>query len=267
MLTVIKLGGGKGIDPGFLLDEIAAMKGKFILVHGASHELNELQQALGIPVETITSPSGFTSRRTTREVIELFEMAYCGKANKALVEGLQKRGVNAIGLSGIDGMLLTAKRNTAIKSAEGGKTKIIRDDLSGKPETANTTLLSSLLETGYVPVICPPAIAEGGIAVNVDGDLAAAVIAGKMNASALVFLSNVPGILREVGNNGSLIKKIRLPEFENSMKEFAKGRMKKKLLAAKIAIESGVEKVAIAGANTENPMANALNGVGTCITE
>jgi len=268
MLTVIKIGGGKGIKPEFLLREIANRKNeKFILVHGASHELNELQEALGVPVQTIKSPSGFTSRRTTREVIELFEMAYCGKANKAIVESLQKLGVNAIGLSGLDGRLLTAKRNTAIKSEENKKTKIIRDDLSGKPKTANSALLWGLLQKGYLPVVTPPAITDEGEAVNIDGDLAAAVIAGNMEADTLVFLSNVPGILKDVEDSNSLIERISLEEFDCSMKEYAMGRMKKKLLAAKQALESGVQNVVIASANTESPLEKALSGGGTWITQ
>ena len=98
--VVIKIGGGEGIDPCAAAPEIAGLVRsglRVVLVHGGSHETNELQAALGHPAQTIVSPSGNQSRRTDRRTLEIFEMAYCGKVNKGVVESLRTRGVDAVG--------------------------------------------------------------------------------------------------------------------------------------------------------------------------
>ena len=106
-----------------------------MLVHGGSAEANSLGEALGYPPRFITSPSGFTSRYTDRRTLEIFAMAVNGKVNSLLVEQLQTLGVNALGLSGLDGRLMLAARKDAIQSVENGKRKVIRDDYTGKIET------------------------------------------------------------------------------------------------------------------------------------
>ncbi|MBC8160073.1 MAG: [LysW]-aminoadipate kinase, partial [Roseiflexaceae bacterium] len=153
MTLVVKVGGGEGIDYGALCADLAAQwqaGTRAVLVHGGSHETNLLQERLGHPARFVTSPSGYTSRYTDRQTLEIFMMAYSGKMNKTIVERLQRLGVNAIGLSGIDGRLLEGQRKNAIRIVEDGKQKILRDDWTGTVERVNAPLLHMLLEHGYL---------------------------------------------------------------------------------------------------------------------
>jgi acetylglutamate/LysW-gamma-L-alpha-aminoadipate kinase len=93
-----------------------------VIVHGGSHRTNEVAAALGHPPRFVTSPSGYTSRFTDRATLEIFEMVYCGQVNKGLVERLQRRGVNAVGLSGIDGGLVA--RSAEKGDSGGGETAV-----------------------------------------------------------------------------------------------------------------------------------------------
>src|SRR5512140_1393801 len=157
-ITVVKLGGTEGVDFSAICADAAALlkQGqKLVLVHGGSAEANALGEALGAPPKFITSPSGYTSRYTDRKTLEIFVMAVNGKVNTLLVEQLQRLGVNALGLSGVDGRLMAATRKDTIQSVENGKRKIIRDDYTGKIENVNSARLNTFLEEGYTPVIAP----------------------------------------------------------------------------------------------------------------
>ena len=266
-MFVVKIGGGSGIaiEPAVAdLTEIIRAGRKVVLVHGASGETNVLAERLGKPPRFVTSVSGIESRYTDRETLEIFEMAYCGKGNKALVEAFQMRGVNAVGLSGLDGRVLEGKRKDTITILEGGKRKVLRGDYTGKVERVNVGLLTLLLDHGYLPVLCPPAASYEGEAVNVDGDTAAAMLAAALKAEEFVMLSNVPGLLRELGNPASLIPRIPARAIEEFM-SVAQGRMKRKLMAATIALGGGVGQVILADANRDRPVTAALEGRGTVI--
>ncbi len=263
---VIKVGGGEGIDPTNLTNEIAELTRsgiRVVLVHGGSHETNVLAEALGHPTQTITSPGGQQSRRTDRATLEIFEMVYCGKVNKAVVESLRAAGVDAIGLSGIDAGIWTGSRKSAIRAVdEEGRTFIVRDDLSGRVESVDAAFLETIMSLGRVPVLTPPAITPDGIAINVDADRAAAATAAALNADELLLLSNVPGLLRDHTDAGSLIESVDAEGIEIA-REAAKGRMKNKVLAAEEAITGGVSRVVIGSAGGEHPIANARAGRGT----
>lgn len=268
-MIVVKAGGGEGIHYESVCDEIAELHraGKQpILVHGGSHLTNELSEALGHSPQFVTSPSGFTSRFTDRRTMDIFMMAYCGQNNKQIVEGLQKRGVNAIGMCGIDGRLWVGKQKPAIRVVENGKTKILRGNLTGKVEHVNCELLRQLLDQGMLPVLCPPAVTEEGVAINVDGDRAAAITATQLKAEHLVILSNVPGVMKDVDDSDSLIREVLRSDLDEVSETFAKGRMKIKLLAAGSAIDGGVGRVIIADARPERCISLALAGHGTSIT-
>ena len=136
-ITVVKLGGTEGVDFSAICHDAAGLLAKgqrLVLVHGGSAEANQLGEALGYPPRFITSPSGYTSRYTDRRTLEIFAMSVNGKVNTLLVEQLQMLGVNALGLSGLDGRLMAATRKDTIQSVENGKRKIIRDDYTGKIE-------------------------------------------------------------------------------------------------------------------------------------
>ncbi|MCS6907819.1 MAG: [LysW]-aminoadipate kinase, partial [Anaerolineales bacterium] len=143
-LFVIKLGGTEGVDFRAICQDVAALLGegrRVVLVHGGSAEATALGESLGYPPRFITSPSGHTSRYTDRRTLEIFVMAVNGKINTFLVEQLQALGVNAVGLSGVDGRLLLAERKESIISVENGRRRIIRDDFSGKIEEVNVGFL------------------------------------------------------------------------------------------------------------------------------
>jgi acetylglutamate/LysW-gamma-L-alpha-aminoadipate kinase len=192
-------------------------------------------------------------------------MVYAGKMNKMLVEKLQKEGVNAIGLAGLDGRILEGPQKEALKIVEDGKKKILRGDLSGTIEKVNIDLLRLLLDNAYTPVLTPPAISYESIAINVDGDRCAAQIAIALRAERLVILSNVPGLLRDPEDPSSLITRVKRDEIDKFIQTYAQGRMKKKLLAAKEALQGGVQQVLLGGARTPAPLTQTLQGAGTKI--
>jgi [amino group carrier protein]-L-2-aminoadipate 6-kinase len=266
-MLLVKIGGGSGIaiEPTVadLTDRIRAGR-KVVLVHGASGETNLLAERLGKPPRFVTSVSGLESRYTDRETLEIFEMAYCGKANKALVEAFQKQGVNAVGLSGLDGRIFEGRRKDTITILEGGKRKVLRGDCTGKVERVNLGLVSLLLDNGFLPILCPPAASYEGEAVNVDGDTAAAMLAAALKADDFVMLSNVPGLLRDLRDPDSLVARIPARSVEEFM-PLAQGRMKRKLMAAVIALQGGVSRVILADANVARPVASAMEGRGTVI--
>src|SRR5512135_2579964 len=198
-MIVIKIGGTNGVNVDAVIADVAAQVQagqRLIVVHGGSGETNAISEQLGHPPRFVTAVSGFTSRYTDRETLEIFAMVTSGKINTILVEKLQRAGVNALGLSGVDGRLMVARRKDSIRIIENGKQRILRDDYTGKIETVNHGLLKMLIEAGYMPVISPLAISPEGDALNVDADRAAAMVAGTVNAEQLIILSNVPGLLR-----------------------------------------------------------------------
>ena len=268
-MIIVKVGGSEGIDYDAVCDDIAQLMAagkRLILVHGGSALTNEVAAALGHPPQFITSPSGYTSRFTDRRTIEIFEMVYCGQMNKGIVEKLQARGVNAIGLSGIDGGLWRGKRKATVRAInEKGKKYVVRGNYTGTVEEVNTGLLNLLLDNGYLPVLTPPAISEENEAINVDGDRASRATAVALGAEALVILSNIPGLLRAFPDESSLITHIPKDDID-SFKQYAEGRMRIKLLGAKEAVDAGVGRVVLGDARVANPVSEALAGQGTVIS-
>ena len=266
-IIVVKLGGTEGVDFSAICAdaaELLAQGQKLVFVHGGSAEANALGEALGTPPKFITSPSGYTSRYTDRNTLEVFLMAVNGKVNSLLTEQLHRLGINALGLSGMDGRLMVATRKESIQSVENGKRKIIRDDYTGKIETVNSNLLLALLDMGYLPMIAPVAVSQKGEALNVDADRAAAMVASALNSEALVLLTAVPGLMEKFPDEGTLIRSLPQAKLPSAL-EMAKGRMKKKILGAEEALQGGVGKVIIADGRVEKPISAALSGAGTTI--
>ena len=266
-IIVVKLGGTEGVDFSAICNDAAELlkQGKqLVLVHGGSAEASFLGESLGAPPKMITSPSGYTSRYTDRKTLEIFLMAVNGKVNSLLTEQLQRLGINAFGLSGLDGKLIQATRKDAIQSVEHGKRKIIRDDYTGKIESVNSKLLTMLINAGYVPVIAPVAVSEKGDALNVDADRAAAMVASALQAETLILLTAVPGLMKNFPDESTLIR--QLPQSQLAAAgEAAQGRMKKKVLGAEEALQGGVGCVIIADGRIQNPITYALAGNGTVI--
>lgn len=266
-MIVIKIGGAEGIGPELACDDIAALVAEgqqVVVVHGGSHETNTLSARLGVEPRFITSPSGHTSRYTDATAIDIFQMA-CRRLNARIVRMLRERGVDAAGLSGIDGGLWTGKRKAAIRAVEDGATTIIRDDHSGIIERVDTDFLCAILERGKVPVLCPPAVSLDHQPINVDADRAAAITAGALRAESLVILSNVPGLLRAFPDESTLIPSLARAQLDCAI-ELAQGRMKRKVLAAGEALDAGVSRVILADARQPQPIRCALSGRGTTVS-
>jgi acetylglutamate/LysW-gamma-L-alpha-aminoadipate kinase len=262
-MIVVKIGGAVGTQLDNLVSDISGRK-DVLIVHGGSDEMNKLSEQLGRPPRFVTSPSGHESRVTDGPTLDLLRMTYSGLVNKRFVEMLRKGGVNAIGLSGIDGGLLQGKRKGSVRYLEEGRVKVLHDDNTGTVERVNTDLLELLLSGGYVPVLTIPIEAEDHGSLNADADRVAAAVAGAVKAEALVLLTNKPGLLKDPEDPTSLVRKVPRSELDAAM-ELARGRMKKKVLAAREALEQGVPKVVISSANSDRPLTRAMSGEGTVL--
>lgn len=266
-MIVVKVGGGKDLNINAIVADIVTLRDagrELLLVHGGAETTNEVAEALGHPPQFVTSESGYVSRRTDRRTLEIFEMVYCGQLNKMWVEKLQMAGVNAVGLSGLDGRIFEGTRKDTLRVRIDGKRMVLRDDWTGTVERINTHLLRTLLDAGYFPVLTPPAASDKGEAINVDGDRAAAMVAAAFHAEALIILSNVPGLLRNFPDESSLIREIPKSK-ANDFMQYAEGRMKKKVMGAVEAIDEGVQKVIFADGRIDAPISAALAGGGTQI--
>ncbi len=263
MTIVVKVGGAAGNALAPVLADLAGRR-DFVLVHGGSREVDRIGEQLGRPSEYYTSPSGVVSRRSDPGHLEVVVLALAGKVQTEIVAGLAQQGVRAVGLSGVDGGLLLARRKEGARAVVGGRTVRLSDDLSGTVERVNVDLLRVLLGAGIVPVVGPPAITKSGEVVNVDADRVAARVAEALSSEALVLLTNVPGLLREPNDPSSLVPHIARSEFDSFL-PLAQGRMRKKLLAAREALEGGVGKVVIASSAGPHPVEAALRGEGTVV--
>ncbi len=263
MTIVVKVGGAVG---NALVPVLADLVGRsdVVLVHGGSSEVDRIGAAMGRPAEYYTSPSGVVSRRSDPAHLEVVVLALAGSVQTGIVAELAKLGVRAVGLSGVDDRLLLARRKEGARAVVGGRTVHLTDDRSGTVEHVNDGLLRILLEAGILPVVGPPAVTEEGEVVNVDADRAAASIAVALRADTLVLLTNVPGLLKDPEDPSSLIAHVHRDEIE-SVLPLAKGRMRKKLLAAREALTGGVARVVIAPSGVASPVGRALEGHGTVV--
>lgn len=267
MTLVIKIGGAAGVATESILNDIAHYRSlpeadrRIVLVHGGSDLTNELAGELGCEIRTLTSPGGMSSRYTDRETLRIYAMAVAGQINTELVAQLQQRDINALGLAGVDGRLLLARRKSAIRAlTPDGRVRIVRDDYTGQIEQVNAHLLNMLLDAGYLPVVAPLALGHKGERLNVDGDRVAAAIACALGAGELVIATNVPGLLRDPGDPATLIHRIEA-EHLDEYTIYAQGRMRKKLLGAREALAGGVRRVYIGS----TPLTALLRGEGTII--
>jgi acetylglutamate/LysW-gamma-L-alpha-aminoadipate kinase len=264
-VIVVKVGGGTTLDIDAIVADIVAQRARgteLVLVHGGAKTTNAIAEALGHPPQFVTSESGHVSRRTDRRTLEIFEMVYCGQLNKMWVEKLQQQGINAVGLSGLDGRLFEGTRKDTLRIRVDGRRMVLRDDWTGTVERVNTGLLTLLIGAGYFPVLTPPGASTAGEAINVDGDRAAAMVAGALRADALVILTDTPGLLRNFPDESTLITQIPKGQ-AGSFMQFAEGRMKKKVMGAVEAIGEGVGKVIFADGRVAEPISRALAGGGT----
>jgi [amino group carrier protein]-L-2-aminoadipate 6-kinase len=270
-MLIVKIGGGKDLNLEGIVSDLATLQEKFIIVHGANALRDELANKLGYQKKIVTSLSGYDSVLSNVETIDLMMMAYAGLKNKRVVELCQQKGINAVGLSGLDGKVIQGKRNSGIKVREGGKTLLLRD-FSGKPKSINRQLLDLLLENGYTPVLSVPLIDENNFAINSENDDIVALLQTEMKAEKNISLIEAPGFLLDKNDPSSLVSKMSKADLE-AMEEKVEGRMKRKILAIRKLFgeglpsgEAGDTTVIISDGRTEHPILDALNGKGTTIS-
>ncbi len=256
-MITIKIGGSvvDNLHPSTIDDikKVVQQEG-VILVHGGGKEVTKVTEQLGKEPKFVVSPSGIKSRYTDKETSEIFTMVMSGKINKTIVQMLQKNGINAVGLSGMDGKTIEADRKKKlIIMNEKGRKQVIDGGYTGKISNVNSDLIKTIMDKGYTPVISPIAISEESEFLNVDGDRAAANVAGHVKADKVLFITNVDGLLME----DKLVEKLSLKEAKEIMPEIGFG-MEKKILAATEALEMGVTEAIIANGQKENPISSAI---------
>ena len=255
-MITIKIGGSvvDNLHPTTISDIKKFVKQGVVLVHGGGKEVTKVSKELGKEPKFVVSPGGIKSRYTDKETAEIFTMVMSGKINKTIVCMLQKNGINAIGLSGIDGKIIQAERKKKLLIInEKGRKQAIDGGYTGKITNVNASLLKLLLEQGYTPVISPIAISEEFEFLNVDGDRAAAYVAGKIQSDKVLFLTNVDGLLMDE----KLVKSLTLDEAKAILPKIGFG-MEKKILAATEALDMGVKEALIANGQRENPISAAI---------
>ncbi|MGI6172844.1 MAG: acetylglutamate kinase [Christensenellales bacterium] len=226
---------------------------KIVLVHGGGPEITEMMQMMG---KKPTFVDGL--RVTDKETVDIVQMVLAGKINKTLVNLLEMNGGTAMGISGMDGRLIEAEVKDPRLGYVGRITKI------------NIRPVVDLLEKGYIPVVSTLGCDRNGNAYNINGDTAAASIAGALNAKRLIMLTDIAGILRDKDDPKTLIPEITVGEAARLRREgIISDGMLPKVECCVEAIEKGVEKVIIMDGRVPHSILMELltdEGAGTMIT-
>lgn len=262
-MTIIKIGGGKTINIEAIISDLVNIEDEFIIVHGANSLRDELAKKLRYEKQILVSASGYSSVYSDSEALDIMMMSYSGLRNKRIVELCQQIGINAIGLTGVDGKLIEGKRNNGIRVKENEKLRIVRD-FSGKPKSINANLLKLLLNNGYTPIITVPIIDENSYAISSENDDIVALLKEKLDADTIVHLIEAPGFLNDANDPKSLLKTISRNELEEKEAQVT-GRMKRKMKALIKLFETGKTSVYICDGRIKNPITKAFSGEGTII--
>ena len=226
---------------------------KVVLVHGGGPEINELMDKLGKKPEFVGG-----LRVTDKETVDIVQMVLAGKVNKTLVNLIEMKGGKAMGISGMDGRLIEAK----IKDERLGYV--------GKITKVNIDPVMDLLEKGYIPVISTIGCDKHGNAYNINGDTAAAFIAGALKAERLFMMTDVAGLLRDKDDPSTLITEITIDEAEQLNREgVISGGMIPKVDCCIEAIHKGVRNVIIMDGRVPHSILMELltdEGAGTMVT-
>ncbi len=226
---------------------------KVVLVHGGGPEITELMDKLG---KKPTFVEGL--RVTDKETVDIVQMVLAGKVNKTLVNMLEMNGGKAMGISGMDGRLIEAKVKDERLGYVGSITKIHIDPVI------------DLLEKGYIPVISTVGCDKEGNTYNINGDTAAAYIAGALGAERLIMMTDIAGILRDKDDPSTLIPEISLDEADRLYKEgIISGGMIPKVDCCVEAINKGVKNVIIMDGRVPHSILMELltdEGAGTMVT-
>lgn len=261
-ILVVKLGGGEGLDIPRAINDISqiAQERPVVIVHGVSARMNQLCLDLNVPVQTLQSPTGHSSRYTNPETRDVFVRA-ARDVNATIVEWLNNYGIQARGLVNDADVVIQGERKRALRALVNGRVRIIRDDYSGSITGVDGSLIREMIAEGVVPVLPPMAISADGL-LNIDGDRASAAIAAELDAEELVILSNVRGLFSNWPDESSLVENVTGTQLHQAM-DWAQGRMKRKVLGAQEALEGGVQRVVIGDGRLSSPVSKALAGTGT----
>ncbi|MEM3550962.1 MAG: [LysW]-aminoadipate/[LysW]-glutamate kinase [Candidatus Bathyarchaeia archaeon] len=268
MLNVIKAG-GQVLRQGCLeiaedLKKLVFGEGeKVVFVHGGGVDVTEMAERLGLKQKFVTSPEGFRSRYTDRETVEIYNMVMSGKINKNLVSLFQSLGIPSLGLSGVDGAILMAKRREKMIIVDDkGKRRVSDAGFTGRICKVNDEILRTIVDKGYVPVISPVAISQEFELLNVDSDRAAANIAIAMHADRLIYMTDVEGVIF----GGKFLRKLTIQQTKEVLSKIG-GGMSTKVQAAAEAVSNGVKEAVIASGKGKFPVLSAIKHLcGTIIT-
>jgi len=265
MRLVVKIGGSLLTDaaPDSLLADVAklAQSNELVLVHGGGELVTQIAQKMGKEQRFIVSPEGIRSRFTDRETVDIYTMVMSGLISKRLTSALAARGVRAVSLSGLDGSLMSgARKKRLVSMDERGRRVVVEGGYTGKVRGFNPDLIQRLHAGGYLPLISPVAIGEEGEPLNVDGDRAAASAALATKADAVVFLTNVRGLLAD----GQTVERLGIGEARSLLPSIGFG-MQKKVMASIECVEGGVPEAIICSGVGPTPISSGLSHVGCTV--
>ncbi|MBQ3220153.1 MAG: acetylglutamate kinase [Clostridia bacterium] len=257
-IVVIKYGGNAMINASLkeqVMEDIVLLHltgVKVVLVHGGGPEISELMAKLGKKAEFVDG-----LRVTDKETVDIVQMVLAGKINKSLVNFIEKKGGKAMGISGMDGRLIEAKMKDERLGYVGSITKV------------NIEPVRDLLEKDYIPVISTIGCDKEGNAYNINGDTAAAFIAGALNAERLIMMTDIAGVLKDKDDPTTLIPHITIKEAKQLYDEgVISGGMIPKVDCCIEAIEHGVKKVIIMDGRVPHSILMELftdEGAGTMV--
>jgi len=240
---VIKYGGNAMVDDDLksaFAEDIVLLKYvgvKPVVVHGGGPQIGELLKKLNMPTRFVKG-----LRVTDKETMNVVEMVLVGKVNKEIVKLINSHGGNAVGLSGKDGNLILAEP-LDIKEFFKDAPEIVDLGYVGKVKSVNPSVVLTLLNSGFVPVVAPVGVGEDGEEYNINADIVAGELASSLKAEKLIILTDVEGIL---GPEGKVLSTLRKEEIDFLIESGTiKGGMIPKVKACQIALFSGVKKAHI----------------------
>ena len=239
---------------------------KVCVIHGGGKQLSELAQKLGMAQTVIEG-----RRVTDDDTLELAKMTFAGKINTDILAALRRRGIAAVGLSGVDGNIIHAEKRPpkAIMNRQTGISETIDFGNVGDILEINTNLLSLLLDANYLPVVSSLGADASGAVFNINADTIAAEIAIQLKAEKLVLLSDVNGIYLDPNDETSKLSRLTIKEAENLIESGkATGGMIPKLESLTKIIENGVKSAHIISGNERNALLSEVftdEGTGTML--
>ena len=230
-----------------------------VVVHGGGPQINSMLDKLAIHSTFLSG-----QRVTDEATMEVVEMVLVGSVNKDIVNQINQTGARAVGLSGKDGLLITARKLEMMVTRENRPPELIDLGNVGEVTGINTTLLSSLMHEGFIPVIAPVGVNEQGATFNINADSVAGAVAGALKAKRLLLLTDIAGVL---DSNKQLLPSIRRPEVDALIAGGTiSGGMIPKIQCCVQALDEGVSKASIVDGRVENCVLLELltdKGVGT----